>query len=603
MNTSTGKANKGSGHREIASRSVVVHSIKSGKTQKPKACPSVCDCATCQPNKRVGKKHTQKKTGKNPRGSLSPRGEPEVPTPSAPVPRDPASGFSERSLSNASISDKKLSTALAGPISSPRPSTTLSNPLPPEECGLSQDLAMHTYALLSRAQEVPPPPKAAPLLTRTTLLTASAPEVPSWDSLPMQVPIKRGARRDRQSKGGRSGKSRDLVQTAEAESLSMENGIVDAQNAKRQEILTMFLDAICTQDSKYVTEETRAAGNALLAKYSVTKPSDVTEDVIESVLLGSQLPAPAVEVEIAPEPPVCTSIMRDPTAVVDPWKFSMTVCPPPRTSAVMNALLHIPRRMFPTLKISPWIMDFFCPRVGTAAYGTVVDTIATISLLKWPVTQLLLKLSSMLTASHVERLADAFSIFGPFGWANVQFIGQGVRIFSALAPVLTGVAAVASTLQLGYEICRGDHTKIVRYTVRSLPADELCLSSACNEHRDVRSLSAGKVERSKCGCFSKVSVRVYKSTFGVLTYADSEHYISDEVFANLSAMNMLRPGLSLQDNIKRLRNTTGLSDYVNLNRGDKSRNLASTFWLAEIKLISEWVEHNSLTRDLLPQLE
>lgn len=635
---------KGSGSRAIVSKPVVVHSIKSDKTQtSQQACSSKCSCARCRLAKKIWTKNAQSKTGKKtcaavPAQKATPSAAPlkvEKPTP-APVAgkKDAPQGFQEYPKSNAgskNVKEEAISAATAG--SHQVPTVKLGNP---EWDGTYhyRDVSMHAYALMG-ARSVPPPPPIldvpdqdppripgapppvnparGPLkhperkfepLDRTALLIATVNHLPSWDRLSEEIPTKRGARKARQSKGGRSGKKNELVQKSEAESRSMESGISDAAFATRQAVIAMFLDALSYVDSKHVTDETRAEGIALLAKYSVSRISDVTEAVIESVLKGSPPPVPADDPPEEPKgPPACTSIMRDPTAVVDPWKITMTVKPPPPISVAVRACSSLASRIFPTLRISPWVMDFFCPRVGDALKGTALDSLITVSLMKWPVTRMLKMLTSIVTASHVESASNFMSYLGPVGWANAQIVGHGIRAFSTLFPLITASMAVASTLKLGYEIYRGDHSKIVRYTVRPLPADELCLSSACNEHRDVRSLSAGKVDRSKCGCFSKVSVRVYKSTFGVLTFSESEHYISDEVFASLSAMNMLRPGLSLADNIKRLRNTTGLSDYVNLNRGDKARNLASTFWLAEVKLISEWVEHNSLTKDLLPQLE
>lgn len=431
-------------------------------------------------------------------------------------------------------------------------------------------------------------------ISRADIGSSSLPTLPSLDSLPERVDHRGGKRKGNKegNKGGRSGKQQSLVQKAVNMDQAKENGIRDAEIALQQSTWELIADALYGVDSPYISSETQALYLACLF------PSGDNEvEVQPQELPGPEDPAPAPE---ALPLPACTSTMRRALLPVDPWNFTMEYPTPiPWYARLASRMLA---KVLPGRFIPRWLHHVFVKTIFKLIATTAMSAAIGVSMRKWWTITGLKTLSGWVTPA-VKVLPEVCSSMGPLGWYNGQLISIAARtLFKAmpLAPILMGLGEVGRFI---WELCKGDHTQRVSVEVRRVEDDELCISSACNEHHDVRSLSAGRVDRSKCGCFSKVQVDTLSSTFGFVTTNSKVEYVSDEVFANLSAMDNFRPGLSAPENVKRLRNSVGLAAYVNLDRGDKKVSLASTYWLAELKLVSDWFKYTCLQSEVGAPLE
>lgn len=447
--------------------------------------------------------------------------------------------------------------------------------------------------------EPPQPLLPDPEWTRQSLASCTTQTYPSLDSLPSVVGHQ-GGRRKGHSKGGKTGKMSALIATSERESAAQEAGLRDAEYALQQKVYEYVSDAMMDLDSPYITESTREGYYNCLEALNILSNMTVDEDAILAFEDGVELDAIVQEPHEVPL--VCTSAMRDPTSCADPWSFSMTMNHDRPTWLARFVVSKI-KQKFPVLETATHLHHLFSTKISSLMKHVMVDILIAISLKKWPLMKLPGWLSSKVTSEMVNAASNCTKWLGPMGWLNGQLIGRSVMTFAKIAPLIPAALAVSSLVRFGYEVATGSHTNLVKYDVVRLPDDESCISAACNEHRDLRSLTSGKVDRSRCGCFSKVRVTTVNSTFGVPTTSSRDVHISDEVFANVAAMDMLRPALTLEENIKRLRNSTGITHYINLNRGDKQQSLAATIWLAELKLTSEWKEHRSLIEESGLQLE
>lgn len=439
-------------------------------------------------------------------------------------------------------------------------------------------------------------------VSRKTLASSTLATCPSLDSLPQVVEHQKG-RRKGQSKGGKSGKNSGLIARSEAESSAKEAGTRDAERALQQQVYELVTDAILDWNSPYLTQETREGYWNFLEGLNAAPIQDAALDAAPSAEPGEPENAPALALELNPLP-VCTSAMRDVHACADPWRFSMAMVhdrPGWFATAAVESLKHF----FPTLRTSEFLHRAFSGKIVSLTKNLMVTGLMTISF-KWLTARMTNPLPSWLSTVVTKgtvSVGDIIAVRGLLAKCGVHAVGALLRSVPKIVPAVPAAIAAFSLGKFVYDLATGEHTTLVKYSVSRLEDDAGCISAACNEHRDVRSLTSGKVERSKCGCFSKVCVTSHYCTFGVMTSRSREVYISDEVFANICSMDMLRPGLTLEENIKRLRNSVGLSHYVNLNRGDKQQSLAATFWLAELKITSEWREHRALLESSEQQLE